>query len=93
MSGGNDDGWTVRQAESIRFIRGTPVSVRGCRGVGPAASGRFERFSCVAGARATSDSRDTVAVLYELRVLGPYDRGRPPYALVNVRFVGGPGIP
>jgi hypothetical protein len=90
---GTDDGWTVRQAESIRVIRGTPVNVRGCRGVGSAGSGRFERFACVAGARAPGDSRDTVAVLYELRALGPYDGARPRYALVNVRFVGGPGIP
>jgi hypothetical protein len=87
------EGWTVRQAESIRVIRGTPVSVRGCRGIGPGESAHFRRFDCVAGARSPTDSVDTVAVLYELRPLGPYDATRPRYELARVRFVGGPGVP
>lgn len=88
-----DDGWTVRQAESITTIRGTAVSVRSCRGIGSERNERFRRFECVAGARRPTDPVDTVAVFYELRPIGPYDADRPRYELTNVRFVGGPGIP
>jgi hypothetical protein len=90
---GEVDGWTVRQAESIRVIRGMPVNVRSCRAIGPGESGRFRRFDCVAGARLQTDPVDTVAVLYELRPLGPYDGARSRYVLAKVRFFGGPGIP
>jgi hypothetical protein len=83
----------VREAESIRVIRGTPVNVRSCRGVGENESGRFRRFDCVAGARLETDPVDTVAVLYELRPIGPFEGTRSRYTLTNVRFVGGPGIP
>jgi hypothetical protein len=88
-----DRGWTIAEAESIRVIRGTAVTVRGCRGIGPPGATRFRRFDCMAGARSPGDSADTVAVLYELRPLGPYDGSRPRYALARVRFIGGPGIP
>jgi hypothetical protein len=89
----DDAGWTVAQAESIRVIRGTAVTVRGCRGIGPPDATRFRRFDCVAGARLPADPADTVAVLYELRPLAPYDAASPRYTLAKVRFVGGPGIP
>jgi hypothetical protein len=84
--------WTLGQAESITSVRGTPVRVRNCRGLSaPSRDGatpRYERFACVAGARLPSETFDTVAVLYELRPLGPST-----YRLENVRFHGGPGIP
>jgi hypothetical protein len=85
--------WTIPQAETVTVIRGTPVTVRGCRGLGRGEAGRFERFACVAGARAPTDDADTVAILYELRPSGPYEGARSRYALTNVRFVGGPGVP
>jgi hypothetical protein len=87
------EGWTVREAESITVIRGTPVNVRSCRGVGDDGSGRFRRFECVAGARLETDPVDTVAVFYELRPIGSFEGARSRYVLMNVRFVGGPGIP
>jgi hypothetical protein len=69
------------------------VNVRGCRGVGPRESKRFRRFDCVAGTRSSTDPVDTVAVLYELRPIGPYSGARSRYVLAKVRFVGGTGIP
>jgi hypothetical protein len=89
--------WTVREAESISSVRGLPVRVRECRGLGAArrdgGSARFARFACVAGGRSPGEPFDTVAVLYELRVLGEYEGRESRYVLENVRFIGGPGIP
>jgi hypothetical protein len=84
--------WTVRQAESITSIRGTPVRVRHCRGRGGDAN-RFESFECLASSRAASDRYDTVGVFYVLHPLGEYEGRRSNYRLSNVRFIGGPGIP
>jgi hypothetical protein len=87
------EGWTVRQAESVDVIRGMRVNVKGCRGIGAKRSNRFHQFDCVAGARLPRDAVETVAVLYELRPVGPYSGARSRYVLENVRFLGGPGIP
>jgi hypothetical protein len=90
--GDEDRGWTVGRAESVTSIRGLPVRVRECRGVGEAsgegAARRYERFRCLAGARLPGERIDTVAVLYEIRPKGGSD-----YELQRVRFTGGPGIP
>jgi hypothetical protein len=84
--------WTVRQAESITSIRGTPVRVRHCRGL-VGSEDRYESFECLAGARTAFDQYDTVGVFYVLHPLGAYEGRRSKYRLSNVRFVGGPGIP
>jgi hypothetical protein len=87
-----DRGWTVSQAESIRSVRGLPVRVRECRGLGAALRDgealRYDRLACVAGARLPHEEVDTVAVLYELV---PQDASS--YELRRVGFIGGPGIP
>jgi hypothetical protein len=91
--------WTTQQAESITSVRGLPVRVRRCRGLGPAQNGesepRFRRFRCLAGGRATSDryAFDTVAVRYDLHPTAEYRGPGSGHRLTNVRFVGGPGIP
>jgi predicted small secreted protein len=94
---GSERLWTVRQAESIDTIRGMPVRVRECRGLGGAEGEmpRYRRFECVAGARAASDrfEFETLGVLYVLHPLGKYDGPRSKHRLTQVRFVGGPGIP
>jgi hypothetical protein len=84
--------WSVRQAESITSIRGTPVRVRYCRGRGGQAD-RYRSFECLAGARTASDPYDTVGIFYVLHPLGEYEGRRSNYRLSNVRFVGGPGVP
>jgi hypothetical protein len=92
--GGNDVrsiGWTERQAESVRIIRGQPVSVRGCTGMRRASRG-FRSFECVAGTRIAGQSIDTVAVTYVLRPLAPYEEAAPRFALSDVHF-GGLGVP
>jgi hypothetical protein len=91
--------WTTQQAESIRVIRGLPVRVRHCRGLGPAreegSRREYMRFRCLAGGRATVDrySIDTVAVRYVLHPLAPYAGPGSSHRLTDVRFMGGPGIP
>jgi hypothetical protein len=87
------EGWTTAQAESIAVIRGMPVRVRGCRGVGRREGERYLRFNCVAGARLSGEHFDTVGVLYGLRPLSRFRIADPSYRLTNVRFTGGPGIP
>jgi hypothetical protein len=90
--GDEDRGWTVGQARSVTSVRGMPVRVDECRGLGDVsgdgAARRYERFRCVAGARRPGERFDTVAVLYEIRPTGGSD-----YELRRVRFIGGPGIP
>lgn len=39
--------WTVSQAESIRLIRGTPLKITKCAGLGEQRASAYERFSCV----------------------------------------------
>lgn len=91
--GSSEPAWTVRQAESIAVVRGTPVEVRHCRGLGPVDDRRYRRFECLAGARAPTDPVETVAVRYVLFPLGDYDGRESPHRLTNVQFIGGPGIP
>jgi hypothetical protein len=92
-----DAEWTVQQAESITSIRGLTVRVRNCRGIdghqGGGRKWRFQRFACVAGARAEFDRYDTVGILYVLHPLEDYDGVSSRHRLTDVRFLGGPGIP
>ena len=82
--------WTEAQAESIRSVRGLPVRVRHCDGLGAAleAGGKqyYARFACLAGARASFQAYDTVAVTYVLRPLGRYTGRSSRHALAEVRF-------
>jgi hypothetical protein len=88
-SGGDEQsGWTTEQAEAITAVRGLPVDVRECSGIGDADDRRYERLACVAGARLTGEAFDTVAVSFDV-VPSSGDA----YELENVRFFGGPGIP
>jgi hypothetical protein len=87
------DGWTTPQAESITVIRGLPVRVRRCRGIGRREGRRYRRFDCLAGARLRGESFDTVAVVYELRPSSRFQGAHSSYTLKHVRFVGGSGIP
>jgi hypothetical protein len=88
--------WTVREAESMATVRGQPVHVRACRGLGRARTSkavvRYQRFACTAGTGLDWESFDSVAVTYVLVPLGPYEGGCSEHALRNVRFVGG-GVP
>jgi hypothetical protein len=85
--------WNEKQAESITTIRGTPVRVRKCEGVGKARERvLYRHFSCVAGTRLASQPIDTVAVTYTLHPLGEYSGRRSRYALTNVKFIGH-GVP
>ncbi len=87
----------MQQAESITSVRGTPVRVRHCRGLGRGerkdGEPRYRRFACEAGARAETDKYETVAVRYVLHPLGDYQGPGSRRRLTNVRFTGGPGIP
>lgn len=90
-NGGVADGmWTERQAASITTIRGTPVRVRYCHGLGGGQEARgvivYGSFSCLAGARIASQAFDSVAVTYVLRPAGAYAGRASRYILANVRF-------
>jgi hypothetical protein len=89
--------WTVQQAESITSVRGQPVRVRHCRGAGSSErrgdAVLYSRFKCLAGARASFQQFDTVAVLYVIHPLADYDGRTSRHRLTNVRFIGGPGVP
>jgi len=88
--------WTVREAESLATVRGVPVHVQSCTGIGrprhALAVARYDRFACTAGTGLDWESFDSVAVTYTLVPLGPYEGGCSRYALREVRFVGA-GIP
>jgi hypothetical protein len=90
--GDDDHRWTVAEAEAVTEVRGLPVRVRECRGLGEAtrdgATRRYERFRCLAGARLEGERFDTVAVRYDIRTTSGSE-----YQLQNVQFIGGPGIP
>jgi hypothetical protein len=89
--------WTVREAESIAFIRGYPLHVKSCRGLDRAqvkdGVRRHRHFACTAGTGLPTDRVDTVAVTYRLHPLGPYHGGCSRHTFTDVRFYGGPGIP
>jgi hypothetical protein len=87
-AGSEEGGWTVRQAESIRSVRGMPVRVLNCRGLGSGRKRRYARFACIAGARTAGETYDTVGVFYDVV---PQENGG--YRLENVKFIGGPGVP
>lgn len=85
--------WTEKQAESITSIRGTPVRVRECKGLGKPREGvLFRHFSCVAGTRLRYQPIDTVAVTYILHPLGKYRGRNSRYVPTKVKFVGH-GVP
>jgi hypothetical protein len=88
--------WTLRQAESIAVVRGQPVHVRQCRGLGSAAERlgvrRYARFACTAGTGLEWETFDSVAVTYVLVPLGPWRGHCSAHAVRDVHFVGA-GIP
>lgn len=88
--------WTEAQAESISVVRGLPVRVQRCRGLGRGReTGKtivYARFSCLAGARLAGQPIDTVAITYLLRPLGPYAGPSSRCVLTDVHF-GGLGVP
>jgi hypothetical protein len=85
--------WTERQAASITTVRTMPVRVVRCRGLGKVEEGSFTRIECLAGTRAPWETYDTIAVTYVVRPLGEYESLRSRHGLLQVRFIGGPGIP
>ena len=88
--------WTEAQAESITTIRGLPVRVRHCDGLGGAQKAGgvvvYRRFACLAGARIRYQPIDTVAITYVLSPRGEYEGASSAYALTDVHF-GGLGVP
>jgi hypothetical protein len=82
--------WTEAQAKSIQSVRGLQVRVRGCHALGRRrAAGRqsfYGRFACLASARASFQSYDTVAVTYALEPRGRFAGSESKYVLSGVRF-------
>lgn len=88
--------WTVRQAEAIAVVRGQPVHVRQCRGLGSANQRHgvrlYARFACTAGTGLEWETFDSVSVTYVLVPLGPWRGTCSAHVMRRVHFVGA-GIP
>ena len=82
--------WSRVQAESVSVVRGMPVHVLRCDGIGPPVgvnrASRYRRFACTAGARAPFETYDTVGVTYVLQPLGPFFGATSRYVLTDVYF-------
>jgi hypothetical protein len=91
--GESEPRWTERQAASITTVRSMPVRVVRCRGLGEADERSFTRIECTAGTRAPWETYDTIGVTYVVRPLAEYEGPTSRHELLQVRFIGGPGIP
>jgi hypothetical protein len=78
--------WTVKQAESIRMVRGTPVHGTECSGLRVGRDGHHRRFSCVGVTWPRSTPQLKVRVRYILNPAGPYRGMRSAYLATNVHF-------
>ena len=79
--------WTVRQAESIRIVRGTPLRTTKCTGRGERRASAYRRFRCVGVHWPKGLAYPLpVRVRYVLEPRGAYRVGRPPYVMTRVRF-------
>jgi hypothetical protein len=88
-------GTGIRQSRSrsfvaCRFAFGTAGASGEC---GRSTTGSSTVVSAASQARFDRYGIDTVAVVYVLRPLAPYDGPSSSHSLSDVRFVGEPGIP
>jgi hypothetical protein len=78
--------WTVEQAESIRTVRGTPLTTTRCTGIGAARDGSYPRFSCVGKVVPPTMPDRPVRVRYVLNPRGRYDGRGSAYLATDVHF-------
>jgi hypothetical protein len=78
--------WTVKQAESIKSIRGTTLETTTCTGIGASRASGYRRFSCTGKTTPRSLPDLPVRVRYVLDPRGEYRANRSAYLATNVRF-------
>jgi hypothetical protein len=78
--------WTVEQAESIKVIRGTPLAITKCGGLGESRESAFRRFRCTGRIVAEAVPQLPVRVRYVLNPRGAYEGGGSAYLATSVRF-------
>jgi hypothetical protein len=78
--------WTVRQAESIRLVRGTPLKRTTCTGLGIERASAYRRFSCVGVVVPKTVPDVPVRVRYVLNPRGKYEGPRSAYLATSVYF-------
>jgi hypothetical protein len=78
--------WTVRQAESIKLVRGTPLKRTRCVGLGIRRASAYRRFSCVGVVAPKSVPDRPVRVRYMLNPRSKYKGDRSAYLATSVHF-------
>ncbi len=78
--------WTVRQAESIKLVRGTPLERTTCTGIGMRRGSTYRRFSCVGVVVPKGIPDRPVRVRYVLNPRGEYKGHRSAYLATSVHF-------
>ena len=78
--------WTVRQAESIKLVRGTPLKSTRCTGLGMPRASAYRRFSCVGVVVPKTIPDRTVRVRYVLNPRGKYKGHPSAYVATSVHF-------
>jgi hypothetical protein len=78
--------WTVKQAESIKLVRGTPLERTACTGLGERRASAYRRFSCVGVVVPKTFPDLPVRVRYVLNPRGQYKNHRSAYLATSVHF-------
>jgi hypothetical protein len=78
--------WTVKQAESIELVRGTPLKMTTCTGLGERRASAYRRFSCVGVVVPKTFPDLPVRVRYVLNPRGKYRGHGSAYLATSVHF-------
>jgi hypothetical protein len=78
--------WSVEEAESIKRVRGTPLVITDCKGLGDGRDSRYRRFRCTGRVVAPTVPQLPVRVRYVLNPRGAYQGRRSAYLATSVRF-------
>jgi hypothetical protein len=78
--------WSVEEAESIKRVRGTPLAITDCKGLGEARDSAYRRFRCSGRVVAPAVPQLPVRVRYVLNPRGAYRGSRSVYLATSVRF-------
>jgi hypothetical protein len=78
--------WSVEEAESIKRVRGTPLAITDCKGLGDARDSAYRRFRCTGRVVAPAVPQLPIRLRYVLNPRGAYQGSRSAYLATSVRF-------
>ena len=78
--------WTLKQAESVKSIRGTTLDTTSCTGLGTSRGSGYRRFSCTGATTPSALPELPVRVRYVLNPRGEYRGRRSAYVATDVHF-------